>query len=60
MGIHITGVQTIALSSTAEWEFFGKMRHGKPGLGLGELGALTVARFQNRKRPGKPDNAGWG
>ncbi len=45
--IQLIGAQTVALSSTKEWEFFGDLRRAKPGLGLGELGALTVARFQN-------------
>jgi len=45
--IQLTTAQTVAISSTEEWDFFGDLRRGKPGLGLGELGALTVARFQN-------------
>lgn len=45
--IQITAAQTVALSTTEEWDFFGDVRRRKPGLGLGELGALTVAHFQN-------------
>jgi predicted nucleic acid-binding protein len=45
--LQLTGVRTIALSSTEEWDFFRNLRHGKPGLGLGELGALAVARFHD-------------
>ena len=45
--IQLTAGQTVALSSTQEWGFFGDVRRRKPGLGLGELGALTVAHFQN-------------
>lgn len=45
--IRLTAAQTVALSSTAEWDFFGNVRRRKPGLGLGELGALTVAHFEN-------------
>jgi predicted nucleic acid-binding protein len=35
----------LPLSSTEHWDFFRNLRHGKPGLGPGELGALAVARF---------------
>ena len=45
--IQLTTVQTVALSSAEEWEFFADVGHREPGLGLGELGALTVARFHN-------------
>ena len=45
--LQLKGVETIALSSDAEWDFLGKLRRDKPGLGLGELGALTVARFHD-------------
>jgi hypothetical protein len=43
--IQLTAAQTVALSSTEEWDFLGDVRRRKPGLGLGELGALTVAHF---------------
>jgi hypothetical protein len=45
--IQITAAQTVTPSSTEEWTFFGGVRRRKPGLGLGELGALTVAHFHN-------------
>ena len=31
--LQLTGVRTIALSSTEEWDFFRNLRHRKPGLG---------------------------
>jgi predicted nucleic acid-binding protein len=45
--LKLTGVETTALSSNEEWEFFRNLRRDKPGLGLGKLGALAVARFHN-------------
>ncbi len=44
--LQLRGAETVALSTEAEWEFFRKMRLDRPGLGLGELGAICVARFQ--------------
>ncbi len=43
--INLSAAQTAVLSSTEEWNFFGDLRRRKPGLGLGELGAITVASF---------------
>jgi predicted nucleic acid-binding protein len=45
--IQLTHAQTVTLSSVDEWNFFGAVRRRKPGLGDGELGALTVARFHS-------------
>ena len=45
--IRLAAAQTAAFSLTEEWNFFADLRRRKPGLGLGELGALTVARFHN-------------
>lgn len=45
--IQLSAGESIALSSTEEWDFFGDLRRARPGLGYGELGALTVARFHN-------------
>jgi predicted nucleic acid-binding protein len=45
--IQVTAARPVALSTAEEWEFFGDLRRRKPGLGLGELGALTVARSRN-------------
>jgi predicted nucleic acid-binding protein len=39
--------EIIALSTDEEWKLFRKLRQDRPGLGLGELGALCVARFHS-------------
>jgi predicted nucleic acid-binding protein len=44
--LQLTSVETVALSTNEEWEFFQKLRRDRPGLGPGELGALCVARSQ--------------
>lgn len=44
--LQLNGSEIITLSTDEEWEFFRKLKQAKPGLGLGELGALCVARFQ--------------
>ena len=44
--IRITSAETIVLSADEEWKFFKELREGKPGLGSGELGAITVAHFR--------------
>lgn len=38
-------VQTVTISTDEEWELFRKLRADRPGLGLGELGAICVAGF---------------
>jgi predicted nucleic acid-binding protein len=43
--LQLRGVATVALSTDGEWEFFRKLRRDRAGLGLGELGAICVARF---------------
>ena len=45
--IQLTAAQTVGLSSAEEWDFFGAVRSRRPGLGLGEVGGLTVSHFQN-------------
>src|SRR5439155_24313955 len=37
----------VKLDSDEQWNFFNDLRKAKPGLGAGELGTLTVARFRN-------------
>ena len=46
-GIKLSGVEVVKLDSDEQWDFFNDLRKAKPGLGTGELGALTVARFRN-------------
>lgn len=46
-GIKVFGASVIALTTDEQWEFFARLRTKRPGLGLGELGALTVARFED-------------
>ncbi len=43
--LQLNGSEIITISTDEEWEFFRKLKQAKPGLGLGELGALCVARF---------------
>jgi len=45
--IQLTGVKIVKLETDDEWNFFNNLRKMKLGLGVGELGALTVARFRN-------------
>jgi len=42
----VLGAEVVMLTQDAEWEFFGEVKRKKPGLGYGELGAITVARFR--------------
>jgi predicted nucleic acid-binding protein len=42
--ILLPDAEVIALTSEADWQFFEQMREGRPGLGLGESGAMAVAR----------------
>src|SRR5213593_696697 len=42
--IHFEGVEVVKLETDQEWNFYARVR--KPGLGTGELGALTVAQFR--------------
>ena len=46
-GIKLAEVEVVKLDSDEQWDFFNDLRKAKPGLGAGELGALTVARFRN-------------
>ena len=41
--IRLPGAEIVPLTTEEEWEFFRAIRNDKPGLGLGELGALTIA-----------------
>jgi len=45
--LQLNGTEIISLSTDNEWEFFRELRQGRAGLGLGELGALCVARFHS-------------
>lgn len=45
--LQLNGTEIISLSTDDEWEFFRGLRQRRAGLGLGELGALCVARFHN-------------
>ena len=45
--LELAGAETVALSTDDEWKFFQKLRQNRPGLGLGELGALCLARFHD-------------
>lgn len=42
--ILLPGAEIIALTSDDDWQFFDELREGRPGLGLGESGAIAVAR----------------
>ena len=43
--IELPGAETISLATDEEWQFFQQVRRRRPGLGLGEVGAITVARY---------------
>ena len=45
--IELPGAKVVRLETEEEWSFLNDLRKMKPGLGTGELGALTVARFRN-------------
>ena len=45
--LQLNGTQIISLSTDDEWDFFRELRQARAGLGLGELGALCVARFHS-------------
>lgn len=45
--IHVAGAEIVSLTKDEEWEFFAELRKRRRGLGAGELGAITVARFHN-------------
>lgn len=42
----VLGAEVVILTQDAEWAFFGEVKRNKPGLGYGELGAITVAKFR--------------
>jgi predicted nucleic acid-binding protein len=44
--IHLGAAQLVPLSTEEEWDFFNELRKRRKGLGSGELGAITVARFR--------------
>ena len=44
--IQLSGAQTVTLSTSAEWDFLGNVRRRRPGLGIGEVSAITVACFR--------------
>lgn len=46
-GIKLSDLELVRLDSDEQWSFFNDLRKAKPGLGAGELGALTIARFWN-------------
>lgn len=41
--ILVPGAEVVGLTSDDDWEFFDQLRESRPGLGLGESGAITVA-----------------
>ena len=45
--IRVLGSEIVTLTKDEEWAFFAELRKRRRGLGLGELGAITVAKFQN-------------
>lgn len=45
--IHLPGAIVAPLTTAEEWQFFSDLRRDRRVLGVGELGALTVARFHN-------------
>ena len=45
--MELPGVDVVRIERDDEWTFFLGLRKTKPGLGSGELGALTVARFRS-------------
>jgi predicted nucleic acid-binding protein len=44
--IQLAGAEVVRIERDDEWTFYLGLRKTKPGLGTGELGALTVARFR--------------
>jgi predicted nucleic acid-binding protein len=46
-GINLPEVEVIRLENDEQWNFFNDLQKTKPGLGIGELGALTVAQFRH-------------
>jgi predicted nucleic acid-binding protein len=44
--IELPGAQAISLGTDEEWQFFEQVRRRHPGMGVGEVGAITVARFR--------------
>src|SRR5205823_14810991 len=47
IGIKLSEIEVVKLDSEEQWNFLNDLRKARPGLGAGELGALTVARFRN-------------
>ena len=45
--IRVLGSEIVTLTKDEEWDFFAELRKRRRGLGPGELGAITVAKFQN-------------
>lgn len=45
--IMLPDAEVVPLSTEEEWQFFNEVHKAKPGLGLGEIGALTVARSRS-------------
>lgn len=45
--IRLPGAETVNLTTDEEWEFFRETRRRHSGLGVGEVGAITVARFRH-------------
>jgi predicted nucleic acid-binding protein len=45
--IRVLGSEIVTLTKDEEWAFFAELRKRRRGLGPGELGAITVAKFQN-------------
>ncbi len=45
--IRVLGPEIVTLTKDEEWAFFAELRKRRRGLGPGELGAITVAKFQN-------------
>jgi predicted nucleic acid-binding protein len=45
--IRVLGAEIVPLTKDEEWTFFAELRRRKRGLGAGELGAITVAKFNS-------------
>jgi predicted nucleic acid-binding protein len=45
--IQLKSAELVVLSTDHEWDFFHDLRKRKQALGPGELGAITVAKFQH-------------
>jgi len=45
--IRVLGAEIVPLTKDEEWNFLAELRNRKRGLGLGELGAITVAKFHD-------------